>query len=722
MAAPVSATPLATAPASPTPRRGVPVSAAPTPSPAPSAVVPSTLVPSTPVPSTPAPSTPAPAAPAEDARDLTPPTRLTLNGEPLPPATYEPGPLGRRAAPATPPVGTVRSWAGLNEVESDVYRKDYVLRAVGEHIEVWVAKDLGFPIGDCRGDAATEITDAQIAGLVREFDENIYPTETAAFSTPPDRTGANAAVDGDFTGAGNRTVTLVDNIRDDNFVSYPERPTYIAGFFSEQLNELFDRNVITIDAFDWAHRLGADPAHQPTEDLCTSRPARPRMYESTFAHEWQHLLSYYADPNEENWLDEGLSDYAQTLTGYVDSRLGVYHRGFDNHLACYQGFGGVKTANNPNPRDCDGPANSLNLWNEGRADAVLADYGITYQLMLYLGDRFGPGVLSALHRDADHRGLDALAAALPAGTRFYDVLHDFQTMTLVDKSAGEPGSVLKGASRDRVTAGSLRSTVNLSSAGSHGAPGAPPNGADYVRLPTTLRSVSFQGAATLPPLPLGWTIDKGMLFSGNASSLDTTAVRAVDVPVTDPNLRFTTTYALEKDFDYGYVTISTDGGRTYRAVAGDATVAGPLGAAITGRATGATVRYDLSEHAGNRVLLGFRYVSDSAVNQGGWHIGDVTVGARKIGSATLDEWRSPTQVRPTPVHNWHVMLVGLGRARAKIVPLEDFDRLNDYPKVAAIVAYDEPTGTAEQYAPYTLVVNGETLPRDEPAQAGGSTP
>ncbi|WP_229073290.1 immune inhibitor A domain-containing protein [Actinoplanes sp. DH11] len=679
-----------------------------------------------------APPSPGPSAPeatpaasgtavAEDTRELTP-TRLTLNGKPLPPATYRPGPTGRRAAADSPPVGTVRTWAGLNEIESDVYPKDYELRAVGEYIEVWVAKDLAFPAGDCRGEATT-VTDAQVADLVREFDEKIYPRETAAFSTPPERTGVNAGTNGDFTGAGHRTVTLVDNVRDDNYFNFPERPTYISGFFSAQLNELFDRNVLTIDAFDWAHRMGANPRNEPTDDLCTSRPARPWMYESTFAHEWQHLLTYYTDPEEESWLEEGLSDYAQSLTGYVASRRGVHHLGFDNHLTCYQGFGGVKTLYNPNPRDCNGPANSLNLWDEGNtADGVLADYGITYQLMLYLHDRFGMKILSALHHDTENRGLDALAAALPAGTNLYDVLHDFQTMTLVDKSTDEPDSVLKGVDRDRVSAASLRSTVNLSSPASHGTPGAPPNGADYVRLPNRLRSVTFQGAATLPPSPLAWKLDAGALFSGNDADADAAAVRPVEVPARDAVLRFTTTYRLEPGFDHGYVTVSADGGRTYRTVAGDETVTGPLGPALTGIATDVRRSYDLSAYAGKRVLLGFRYVSDSAVNRGGWHVGDISVGAVTIDSASLDGWRSFTQVRPLAVHNWHVTLVGLGRARAKVVALEDFAKLRDYPKVAAIVAYDEPTGTVRQYAPYTLTVNGQTFPAEETAQPGGSTP
>ncbi|GLY06254.1 MULTISPECIES: immune inhibitor A domain-containing protein [Actinoplanes] len=653
---------------------------------------------------------PPPAPPTADTRELTP-ARLTLDGIPLPAPAYRgPQPAGRRAAAKTPPLGTVRSWAGLNAVKNDIYRKDYTLRAVGEHIEVWVAADVAFPKGDCRPDTTVTVTDAQLATLVREFDQTIYPKETTVFSTPPDRSGTNPGVDGDFSGDGGRTVTLVDNIRDDNYFSFPERPTYVSGFFSEQLNELFDRNVMTIDAFDWPHRMGADPRNEPDDDLCVSRPARPRMYESTFAHEWHHLLSYYTDPQEETWVDEGLSDYAQTLTGYVDASLGVYHRGFDNHITCYQGFGSVKTGANPNPRDCGGPSNSLNLWSEGGPDAILADYGITYQLMAYLRDRFGTKVLSALHNDREHRGMDAVAAVLPEGTSWYDVLHDFQLMTLVDKPAGDPDGSITGVPAGRVVVPSLRSAVNLGNPESTGKPGAPPNGADYVRLPKGFGTVEFQGAATLPASPLSWTLDGGTLFSGNAPKTDATAVRAVDVPAGDPVLRVTASFAMEEKFDYGYLTVSSDGGRTYRPATGNRTVKGPLGAAITGTAVDADLTYDLSAYAGKQVFVGFRYVSDAAVNLGGWHIKNITIGGTAVPAGTLDGWRSMTQIRPAPVHAWHVTLVGLARGEATIVPLAEADKLRAFTKVVAVVAFDEPTGTVQQYAPYTLKVDGTALP------------
>ena len=58
---------------------------------------------------------------------------------------------------------------------------------------------------------------------------------------------------------------------------------------------------------------------------------------------------YYTDPFETTWVNEGLSDFAQTLTGYVDATLTIDQKGADSHIYCYQGFGIVQTPFNPEP-------------------------------------------------------------------------------------------------------------------------------------------------------------------------------------------------------------------------------------------------------------------------------------------------------------------------------------------------------------------------------------
>jgi hypothetical protein len=663
------------------------------------------------------------------------------------------------AAAETPPVGTVRQWIALDDFNGSLYRKDYTLRGVGDHIEVWVANDLSFPAGDCRAQipSSTQITDAQVQHLVSEFDTNMYPKETSAFSTPGNRDGSNAQIGPDangnggvYTGGGDKTVTLVDNVRDDNYYTFPAAPTYIAGFFSTQFDDLVDRNVMTIDAFDWLHRTTANPPDEPTADLCTSRPARPNLYEGTFAHEWQHLLHSYTDPFETTWLNEGLSDFAQTLTGYVDASATVSDRGADSHIFCFQGFGTVQTAFNPNPRDCGGPENSLNLWGEDdNPNAVLADYGNAYSFMLFLYDRYGLDIISRLHNDGALQGLASTEAAVKAegAPGLYRVIHDYQSMTLLDKTIGDAKhAVVLGVPASRVTSKSLRSSVNLANPDANDDPGAAPNGADYVALQGAggravrgrdLRSLAFTGARTLPPIPLAWTIvgddpdrpGNPVLWSGNANNTDASAVFSADVPAADPTLRFLAKYGAEAGFDYGYVQVSTDGGATYTAIGGDHTVPAPLGPGLNGTTTGFEPEaYDLSAYAGKNVLIAIRYVSDGGVNEGGLKVDDISVGPTAISDgSSLAPFKSPTEIRPVDVHNWNVRLVGIRDGKVPVIAQAEFDGkdrlqfgrrelalLTPFDKVVAIVAYDEPTEQVQQYAPYTLTVNGVVQPGGAP--------
>jgi Immune inhibitor A peptidase M6 len=659
------------------------------------------------------------------------------------------------AAAQTPAVGTQRDWIALDDLNGILYTKSYTLRGVGNHIEVWVADDLSFPAGDCRAQIpdSTTITDAQVQRLISEFDGNMYPKETAAFSTPPDRDGSGAQIEGDYTGDGDNTVALIDNVRDDNYYTFPAAPTYIAGFFSSQFNELVDRNVMTIDAFDWAHRTTDNPVDEPTDDLCTSRPARPNLYEGTFAHEWQHLLQYYTDPFETTWLNEGLSDWAQTLTGYVDTTATVNDRGADSHIFCFQGFGTVQTPFNPNPRDCGGPENSLNLWGEdqGNANAVLADYGHAYSFVSFLYDRYGTDVITRLHNDGDLQGLASVEAAVKAegAKSLYSVIHDHQSMVLLDKLVGDAkAAAVIGVSKRRITSKSLRSSVNLDNPDAYDDPGAAPNGADYVKLRGAdgkalrgrdLRSLTFNGAKTLPPLPLAWTVvsddpdrpGNPVLFSGNESNTDASAVFHASVPAADPTLRFLAKYGAESGFDYAYVQVSTDGGATYTTIPGDQTGEAPLGPGLNGTTDGFEPHsYDLSAYAGKDVLIALRYVSDGGVNEGGLKVDDITVGGTTISDgSSLAPFDSPTEIRPVAVHNWNVRIVGIRSGRVPVVLQAEFDGkstiklgrgplalLTPFDTVVAIVAYDEPTEQVQQYAPYALTVNGTVQPGGAPVQ------
>jgi hypothetical protein len=681
--------------------------------------------------------------------------------------------------------GDKRMWPSLDQEKGVVYLKEYTLRGVGKNIEVWVASGPGpdgivgtsFPADDCRNviPDSTTVTDAQVKRLVNEYDRNILPKESKAFSVAPERDGTkpqeNELTKGlTFTGAGQNVVTLVDNVRDPNFYDFPTNQTYVAGFFSRQFNELTDRNIMTIDAYDWAHRTGDNPPDdQDASDICRSRPARANQYEGVFAHEYQHLLQYYADPDEGNMLNEGLSDYAESIVGYGHTTRTVFQKGNESHLTCFNGFGTVGTKYNPNPQACGGPQNSLTLWgDEGEGSEILADYGNAWSFLLYVRDRFGPTIIEDLHRDKDHQGLKSVQAAFDKhakGTKVADVLHDFQLSTLLDKLVS--GGKVTGIARNRVTAKSLNASVNLLNPAAYLKGGVAPNGADYVPLRTTgtnflrgnqLETLAFTGARSLKADPVKWKVvprtpllpqinlpaipnvpppdpvaapelpplptDRPALFSGNTGNLDATAVFKVTVPTDAPTLTYMSSHSMEDGFDWGYTVISTDGGRTYQSLQNantrPTTGPAPEGHALTG-SSGLPVlqTFDLSEYAGKKVLLGFRYLTDPLINNGGWYISDVRLGSQVLtDGSTLEGAKSFTQLRPVTVPKYTVTLVGLDEPgkRAHVQRVKNvygvkltagqLKAFASYPVVVAVISLDDVEEKLTEYAPYVLNING----------------
>ena len=169
--------------------------------------------------------------------------------------------------------------------------------------------------------------------------------------------------------------------------------------------------------------------------------------------------------------------------------------------------------------------------------------------------------------------------------------------------------------------------------------------------------------------------------------------------------------------------ISTDGGASYTPLANANTVDGPLGPALNGVATAfATQTFDLTAYAGKTVLLAFRYVSDGGVNEGGWFVDNVKVGDTLVSDGTdVDVFKSATQVYATPIYAFNVRLVGINRAKHTVLVQTHAKRsftltksqvkaLRKYPRVVAVVSYDEPTEQYQPQAQYTLTANKVVQP------------
>ncbi len=689
-----------------------------------------------------------------------------------------------------PTVGETRAWLALDD-SAGFYRKKFVLRALSNNTEIWVARAVpravgttvavgtDFQAGDCRNGVRTQITDTQINYLADQFDNNILPKESAEFSVAPDRNGANqtaTAVFGptysgqpavgdttgpvpiDPTGAGNRTVVLVDNVRDDNFhdLNNTQGNSYIAGFFSSGLNALFDRNIMTIDAFDWLHRTGANPPHQPVPgNNCASAPARPFLYEGVFAHEYQHLLHSYVDSGESLWVNEGLSDFAIDITGYDFGTRPVSQIGFDSHLQCFMGNLITQTDANPNPRG-GGPENSLTQWGDQGDGEILCDYGAAFSFMEYLSSQYGALFMSQLHRDPEH-GLDGLQDVLGSRANARDVVHRWAVAMALD-GVLDRGAKLRGnASRSPYQIAALDAGINWDNPDAFSTPGAPPNGSDYVRLRDAggnylsadkLRSISFEGSKTLEPQPVEWTVTTAApehagdaaFAAPDADNKDAAIVHSVAVPAGSPTLTFDTLYSTEPTFDSFFIQVSTDGGSTYHSLANaDTTCDLDPGASqllkdncpgLNGESGGwKSESFDLSPYAGKTVLLALRYITDANTRGAGVWVDNIKVDSTVVSDgSSLEGWQTFTQIKPVAVYGYTVQIVGYStdgkKAFVGSIPLNaNFSGslnaaaieklMTTEPRIdviSALVMYDEPTESINQYARYTLKADGVTQP------------
>ncbi|MGE5692138.1 MAG: choice-of-anchor J domain-containing protein [Pseudomonadota bacterium] len=672
------------------------------------------------------------------------------------------------AALESPPLGTQKLFPVINFVTGGARIELFTLRSVGDHSEIWVSNTLNYPTaGDCRNDGSRNVvTTAQTDYLRDEFDRNMYPKESAAFSTPPSRDGTTATLPGlvglpadYYKGPGDKIVTLVANFRDENFTDITF-PSYVAGYHSSGINAFVDRNVMSIDSFDWVHRTGANPPNEPSTVLCENKPAQPFKYEAVFAHEYQHLLEFWASPGESTWANEGLADYAITVTGYGFPARTIEEVGWEGHIQTFLGWRLVQTPANQIPQPNGGPENSLTLWDDQGGLETLSDYGAVWTFMEFLHERYGAAFMTDLHNE-DANGLPGLQAVLDrylTGTTAQALIHEWAAMVALDASLDD-GAQLRGAPRRAdYQVDNLHASIYWPNPQAYSTHGAPPNGSDYVLLrdaagsPLTaaqIRTLSFTGARRHDLLPITWQVDANppaqpgnpALSSPAANNLDRVILREVAVPAGSPSLTFRTRYSLEDQWDYFMVQVSSDGGAHWTSLAnGNTTTShdpGARGAIVaqlpgfTGDADWHTETFSLAAYAGRTVLVAFRNMTDTntlgnggAIGAGLW-VDDIAVAGTPVSDgSTLDGWRS--EVAAPAIAGFTVQLVGLSSTGAYSSILSQvlsggYDtslsggalrRLigDEVDTVGAIVTYDEPTEAIARYAPYELRVNGVLQP------------
>lgn len=337
-------------------------------------------------------------------------------------------------------------------------------------------------------------------------------------------------------------------------------------------------------------------------------------YYGLIAHEMQHLIQWYTDPNEEYWLDEGMGELASHTAGYADTRG-------TNYEAAFMKYTDIQLTN----------------FDRGNPAAEPAHYGAALLFVTYFRDRFGEEAIISLVRHPAN-GLAGFAAVLEdtgIDLTIEELFADWLVANYLHSNGWGEGVYryndelklpkLRAAATHRRFPTTQLTTVNQ-------------YGADYIELQSrTPLTIVFTGTQQVP-------LVEAQPYSGDyywatypADKADMTLTRPFDLTtLTEATLSFWTWYEIETGWDYGYVAVSTDGGHIWTPLATQSTTlenpeGNSFGPGYTGISGGGRAPIwvqetaDLTPYAGQPILLRFQYVTDEGVHEQGFIVDDIAI-------------------------------------------------------------------------------------------------
>jgi hypothetical protein len=331
------------------------------------------------------------------------------------------------------------------------------------------------------------------------------------------------------------------------------------------------------------------------------------------AHEFQHMIHWYRDRNEESWVNEGFSELAAFLNGHD---IG----GFDYVFSL-----------DPDIQLTDWPVDH---------DATIPHYGAAFLYLAYYLDRFGEEATKALvsHPENGMDGVDVVLGEISATDPLTgqpvsadDLFADWVlTNYLHDGRIGDG----RYQYRNYSAAPEVVETETVSDcSGDWQNRLVHQYAADYIRLDCGGDfTLTFEGAAEVGVIPQSARSGEYAFWSNKGDESDMTLTREFDFSgVTGPiTFSYSTWYDLEKDYDYAYLLASEDGQNWQILATPECVTSDPSGNSFGCAYNGASGSYiqhqiDLSNFAGRKVWLRFEMITDEAVAGEGMLIDDVAV-------------------------------------------------------------------------------------------------
>ena len=367
-------------------------------------------------------------------------------------------------------------------------------------------------------------------------------------------------------------------------------------------------------------------------------------YIDVLAHEFRHMIESNYDVNDWDWEVEGSAMLAEDLNGFSSDPISRGNR----FLAS--------------------PDQQLNRWVDGDTTPY---YGQGYVINRYIYNRLGPELYKvfATHPEEGFAALDDIAANNDVDfSGGMDVWLDWLAALAIHNAEGAPEKYALREGLGNALARSIKeypATVETD---------VNQFAADYYKLAgdgdVTINFTGSNHARLLPVLP---TSGEHMWLANRANYSTARLTRDFDLSDVDSaTLTYDVFRDIEQGYDFAYVSVSTDGGRTWQPLAGEAMDGeafedNPSGSALAERFYTGRGRdwmpetIDLTPYAGQEIQLRFEYVTDPILTFGGIALDNIAIPEINFydDAETDTGWTAEGFVRATGYvpQEWFVQLI-----------------------------------------------------------------
>jgi len=465
-------------------------------------------------------------------------------------------------------VGAQKYFWVSNTDTNENFQISATLQYVGDNIYFWIEDGVRFNQSD-------------LDRLASTFDQEIIPTNREFFGQE-----WNPGVDGD-----SRFYVLYAGGLGNS----------LAGYFSSA-DELHP------DAHPFSN------AHEMFLLSSDNVPLNDSYIYGTMAHEFQHMIHWYQDKNEESWVNEGFSMLAEHVNGYDTGGFDwEYMRNTDMQL---NDWGGDVGQNGPH-------------------------YGASFLFMVYFLDRFGEDATKAFvsHDENGFASLDAVFAELniqnPTTGKLYTG-NEFFADWVVANMLQDTGIENQRYDYISYSPYSIDNTKTYYECPTTITGDVFQYGVDYLSLACPgSYTVEFAGSEVVSLLPFNHpSSGENFFWSNLGDESNMRLTREFDLSQVSGlvELRFNTWYDLEEDYDYAYISASVDGTNWDILNSQNCTRLNPSGNSYgcgwNGQSDGwIDEAVDLSQYVGEKVTVRIDYVTDAAVNGKGMAIDDLRLDA-----------------------------------------------------------------------------------------------